>query len=242
MFPSSTIKLNCDLGEGIDPWAMSQDAAMMPLIDQANIACDLHASDPLTMRRTVRLALEHGVSLGAHPGYPDRIGFGRRSMPFEHEGLVALLRHQVGALDAIVPRRGRAGGLREAARRSLQRHDAQPGHPARCAGGCDRTGRRARADGAGRRTWRAADPGGLRRPRLCPGRQPAAVRPARRGAVHESVEAIVGQAQRIARGEALLPEGGAMLMLGAASICVHGDTINALPALRALHEHLRPGP
>ncbi len=85
MFPPNPIKLNCDLGEGFGPWRMGEDAAVMPLIDQANIACGFHAGDPLTMRRTVRLALNHGVSIGAHPGYLNG-GQSLQQAAYEHMG------------------------------------------------------------------------------------------------------------------------------------------------------------
>ncbi len=72
--------LNCDMGESFGSWRMGLDAEVMPYIDCANIACGYHAGDPGIMRRTVTLALEHGVTIGAHPAYPDLVGFGRRSM------------------------------------------------------------------------------------------------------------------------------------------------------------------
>ena len=75
-----TLLLNADIGESFGPWTMGNDEALMPVIDMANIACGGHASDPVTMQKTVRLALSHGITLGAHPSYPDLLGFGRRPM------------------------------------------------------------------------------------------------------------------------------------------------------------------
>ncbi|MDP4916723.1 MAG: LamB/YcsF family protein, partial [Haliea sp.] len=72
--------LNCDLGESFGSWRVGMDNAVMPHIDQANIACGFHAGDPLTIDRTLALAAQHGVTPGAHPAYPDLVGFGRRSM------------------------------------------------------------------------------------------------------------------------------------------------------------------
>jgi 5-oxoprolinase (ATP-hydrolysing) subunit A len=96
------IDLNSDLGEGFGPWAMGDDAAMLDIVSTANIACGFHAGDPDIMRATVRLAKERGVVVGAHPGYRDLIGFGRRRLPgvtvSEVETLVA---YQVGALAAV---------------------------------------------------------------------------------------------------------------------------------------------
>lgn len=100
------INLNADLGEGFGAWTMGDDDAMLDLVDSANIACGFHAGDPLTMRRTVRRALDRGVSLGAHPSYPDLQGFGRRRMDFSPAELEALLLYQVGALQAVAAAEG----------------------------------------------------------------------------------------------------------------------------------------
>ncbi|WDE11469.1 5-oxoprolinase subunit PxpA [Thalassomonas haliotis] len=95
------MKLNCDLGESFGLWQKGDDRAIMPHIDLANIACGFHASDPLTMLKTVRLARKHQVSIGAHPGYPDLLGFGRRSMLYPDDELIAIIHYQIGALQAI---------------------------------------------------------------------------------------------------------------------------------------------
>lgn len=100
------INLNADLGEGFGAWTMGDDDAMLDLVDSANIACGFHAGDPLTMRRTVRRALDRGVSLGAHPSYPDLQGFGRRRMDFSPAELEALLLYQLGALQAVAAAEG----------------------------------------------------------------------------------------------------------------------------------------
>jgi lactam utilization protein B len=78
------VNLNADLGEGYGPWTMGDDAAMLGIVASANIACGGHAGDPDVMRRTLRLAHERGVSIGAHPSYPDLQGFGRRAMALSH--------------------------------------------------------------------------------------------------------------------------------------------------------------
>ena len=93
--------LNCDLGESYGRWTMGMDAAVMPYIHQANIACGFHAGDPLTMRHTLALAAEHGVVIGAHPAYPDLVGFGRRSMTLSREEIIANLHYQIAALDGM---------------------------------------------------------------------------------------------------------------------------------------------
>ncbi len=93
--------INCDMGESYGPWEKGADEAVMPLIDQANIACGGHAGDPDTMARTLRLAAEHGVQAGAHPGYPDRRNFGRLKLDWPLESLVLEVQAQIGALQAV---------------------------------------------------------------------------------------------------------------------------------------------
>lgn len=90
--------MNCDMGEGFSLYKMGDDAKLMPLIDFANVACGYHASDPNHMRKTVELAKQHGVKVGAHPSLPDLQGFGRREMKIGREELANLLIYQVGAL------------------------------------------------------------------------------------------------------------------------------------------------
>jgi UPF0271 protein len=101
-----TIDLNCDMGEGFGPWPMGNDAALMQHITSANIACGFHAGDPVIMRATVRLALQHGVAIGAHPGFPDLQGFGRREMKFSPDEIFAMTLYQIGALQAITRAEG----------------------------------------------------------------------------------------------------------------------------------------
>ena len=93
--------LNCDLGESYGSWTMGLDAEVMPHIDQANIACGFPGGDPLTMRRTLALAAEHGVRIGAHPAYPDLVGFGRRPMNLSADEIIANLHYQVAALEGM---------------------------------------------------------------------------------------------------------------------------------------------
>ena len=100
------ILLNCDLGESLGNWAMGNDAAVMPFIDQANIACGFHAGDPVTMQRTLQLAAAHGVAVGAHPAYPDLVGFGRRPMVLSNTELIATMHYQIAALDGLARSQG----------------------------------------------------------------------------------------------------------------------------------------
>jgi len=98
--------LNCDLGESYGSWTMGMGEEVMPHIHQANIACGFHAGDPLTMRATLALAARHGVSVGAHPAYPDLVGFGRRSMNLSSDELIAAVHYQVAALEGMALSQG----------------------------------------------------------------------------------------------------------------------------------------
>jgi len=100
------MKLNCDLGESFGAWTMGLDSEVMPHIDQANIACGFHGGDPLVMQKTLALANQHQVSIGAHPSYPDLVGFGRRSIACSTEEIIALIHYQVAALDGMAAAQG----------------------------------------------------------------------------------------------------------------------------------------
>lgn len=96
-----SLRLNCDLGESFGSWKMGLDEAVMPHIDQANIACGFHAGDPLVMQKTLELAKQNKVTVGAHPGYPDLVGFGRRSIKASSAELKAMLTYQISAMDGM---------------------------------------------------------------------------------------------------------------------------------------------
>lgn len=95
------IDLNADLGEGYGPWLMGDDAAMLDIVTSANIACGGHASDPETMFRTLSLARDKNINVGAHPSYPDKEGFGRRRLPYPPAEVERFVAAQVGALMAV---------------------------------------------------------------------------------------------------------------------------------------------
>jgi 5-oxoprolinase (ATP-hydrolysing) subunit A len=94
--------INCDMGEGFGLYRLGDDAALMPLIDLANVACGFHGSDPSIMRATVRLAKQHDVKVGAHPSLPDLQGFGRRAMAVTPAEVSDLVTYQTGALAAFL--------------------------------------------------------------------------------------------------------------------------------------------
>ena len=95
------IDLNCDLGESFGNYKIGMDEEVIKFISSANIACGFHASDPLVMEKTVALAKENGVKVGAHPGFPDLAGFGRRNMNVSPKELKAMVVYQIGALNAF---------------------------------------------------------------------------------------------------------------------------------------------
>ncbi|MBT9155351.1 MAG: hypothetical protein DDT37_00318 [Firmicutes bacterium] len=92
------VDLNCDMAESFGPYTLGHDELIMPHITSANIACGFHAGDPTVMRRTVALAKMHGVRVGAHPGYPDLAGFGRRPMGLAPTEVYDAVVYQIGAL------------------------------------------------------------------------------------------------------------------------------------------------
>lgn len=98
------IDINSDMGEGFGPYVIADDETLMTQISSANVACGYHAGDPLIMDRTVRLAKDNGVDLGAHVSFPDRMGFGRRKIDMATDELQAHILYQLGALDAFARR------------------------------------------------------------------------------------------------------------------------------------------
>lgn len=237
------IQLNCDMGESFGAWQMGDDVHAMPLIDQANLACGFHAGDPLTMQCSVALAVQHGVSIGAHPAYPDLAGFGRRHLACSAEEVEALVLYQLGALDAFC----RAAGTRVdyvkphgALYHDLQLRDEllaavlqacaryRQGLPLMLQALPDnrREQRLAATAGVPLLFEAFADRAYLADGRLAP-RQQA-------GAVYQDAELILAQARAIARGEAFADSEGRPLVLQADSLCVHGDNPQSLAVLRRL--------
>ncbi|TNE78987.1 MAG: 5-oxoprolinase subunit PxpA [Bacteroidetes bacterium] len=239
--------LNCDIGESFGAWTMGMDEHVMPFIDQANIACGFHAGDPVTMRKTVRLALEHGVSLGAHPAYPDLQGFGRRSMALHPEEITALVSYQVGALSHIAGSEGGTlsyvkphGALYNDMMRNeeilegvLRALGSSP-YPLSLMAMTTADNRRLKAVCERHEVPlileafadRAYDQQGFIVPRSQP------------GAVHKDPDTIVRQACDLAEGRAISTNEGSALRLEADTLCVHGDNADSIAAVRAIREAL----
>ncbi len=100
------LTINCDMGESFGLYSFGDDSACMPFVTHANIACGFHASDPKTMWQTVKQAGEAAIGIGAHPGLPDREGFGRRVMKMSREDVAAMVHYQCGALSAFLDAEG----------------------------------------------------------------------------------------------------------------------------------------
>ncbi|WP_019953599.1 LamB/YcsF family protein [Yoonia vestfoldensis] len=100
------VDLNADMGESFGPWTMGDDAALLDIITSANVACGFHAGDPDVMDRTMRQATARGVSLGAHPGFADLKGFGRRNLPIPAAEVANAVAYQLGAAQAMARRAG----------------------------------------------------------------------------------------------------------------------------------------
>ncbi|MCM2319398.1 MAG: LamB/YcsF family protein [Pseudomonas sp.] len=243
----SRLLLNCDIGESFGAWTMGLDAEVMPHIDCANIACGFHASDPSIMRRTVALAVQHEVRIGAHPAYPDLVGFGRRSMACSAQEVEDMLLYQIGALDGICRAEGtrvsyvkphgalyndmmRKPELLRAVMRAVRLYD--PGLPLMLMSVRDNSAAEALAAEEGIALWfetfadRAYDGAGFLVARSLP------------GAVHHDSAQVIAQALALASGQALTASDGSALVLRADSLCVHGDNASSVAAVRSIREAL----
>lgn len=100
------VDLNCDMGESLGPWSMGSDADVLRFVSSVNVACGFHAGDPSVMRATVVSAAAHDIAIGAHPGLPDLVGFGRREMRVSPQEAYDLVTYQVGALQGVATAAG----------------------------------------------------------------------------------------------------------------------------------------
>ena len=238
------IDLNADVGESLGPWPMGDDAALIPLVTSVNIACGFHAGDPATIERTVALAATAGVTIGAHPGYPDLVGFGRRDLAMAPADLEAAIVYQVGAVAAFA----RAAGV---GLRHVKAHGALYNRAAvdmttaevvaravrRCSPDLVLVGLAgsmllAAGEAAGLRTAaeafpdRAYEPDGTLTPRGRP------------GAVLEDSAAVAERAVRMARDGEVVAVDGSTVAVRPDTICLHGDTPGAVEHARAVRAAL----
>ena len=238
------IDLNCDMGEGFGPWKMGDDVAILDHVTSANIACGFHAGDPLTMQRVVKAALEKGVKVGAHPGFPDLVGFGRRNLQVSAAEAYAMVVYQVGALAGVAAAQGgrlshvkahgalynmaaRDRALAEAIARAV--HDVDPGlmlfglAGSEMIGAAERLGLRCASEVFGDRTYQ--DDGSLS-PRSLP------------GAMIEDADVAAAQVKRMVSEGRVRSLGATDVAVRADTLCVHGDQPGALTFVRRIRAEL----
>jgi UPF0271 protein len=239
------INLNADLGESFGAWTMGEDAALLGVVNSANIACGFHAGDPLVMRTTVRTALAAGVGLGAHPAYPDLQGFGRRPMTLAPAELEAVILYQIGALAGMAAAEG--GQLSH-----VKPHGALNNQACEDASLADVVARAVRAfdpglillapalselQAAGQRAGLAvaaeifADRAYTDAATLVPRGRP--------GAVLHDADAVVAHVLRMLESGGIVAASGKLLPTAMHSICVHGDTPGAVDNARRLRAALQ---
>ncbi len=238
--------LNADLGESFGAWTMGMDQALMPMLDQANIACGYHAGDPLTMLNTLKLAKQHGVSIGAHPSYPDLQGFGRRSIKLEGEELESMLLYQMSALDGLARTEGLNldyvkphGALYNDMMRDLELFSTIAGtiarfsHPVhlmiQATAEFERYQQIANQFEVTLLFEAFADRAYQDDGRLVPRTQPHAVHPEHKA---------LSQAEQIIRYRKITTQSGAEIELPIDTLCVHGDNPEALALVSKIRELL----
>lgn len=238
------IDLNSDLGEGFGPWSMGEDAAMLGLVTSANIACGGHAGDPETMYNTLTLAAQNGVQIGAHPGYADRLGFGRRVIPMQAAEIGRMVAAQVGSLQGVAALAGAEvtyvkphGALANLAADDTDVAAAIVAAVASLQGGLavlaiSGTALELAARAAGLRVYSEifADRGYLSSGRLVPRSRPDAM-------IHDPRVATQRLLDFVQTG--LMPVvDGPPIRLAAQSICVHGDSAGAVAMARQIRQGL----
>jgi 5-oxoprolinase (ATP-hydrolysing) subunit A len=238
------VDLNADVGESVGPWPMGDDVRLIPLVTSVNIACGAHAGDPLTIDRTVRAAVANGVAVGAHPGYPDLVGFGRRDLDMAPDDLEASLVYQIGAVAAFARDAGAPlrhvkphGALYNLAARDPAVAATIARAVARVSGdlvlvGLAGSSMLTAASDAGLASAaeafadRAYEADGTLRSRRLP------------GAMIESPELAAAQALAIVRDGRVESRDGVAVAVRADTICIHGDTPGAAEFAKAIRAAL----
>lgn len=238
------IDLNADLGESFGPWPMGQDEALMTSITSANIACGFHAGDPSVMRRTIVLAQRHGVALGAHPGFPDLVGFGRRELQATPEEVEDLVLYQLSALAGVASVHGVRlqhvkphGALYNMAARDRTLADAIASAVAKFDSslilfGLPNSELLRAGEAAGLRIAaeafadRAYEPDGS----LASRRKP--------GSVIDDATAVVARAVRMVREREAVATNGSTISIHAETLCLHGDTPGSADLARRIRAAL----
>jgi len=236
------VDLNCDMGEAFGVYRLGFDERIMPHISSANIACGFHAGDPVCMRRTVRLAEEAGVAIGAHPGLPDLLGFGRRAMMVSLDELRDYVTYQIGALQAFTRAKklqhvkvhgalynmgARNKGLARAVAEAVREVDPELILVGMAGSAWIKVGRelglRVACEGF---ADRSLNPDGT----LVPRSQP--------GAIIADVEEVIARVLRIVTEGKVLAINGEEIDMAADTICLHSDTPGAGNLAQALRQRL----
>ncbi|WP_114325466.1 5-oxoprolinase subunit PxpA [Candidatus Colwellia aromaticivorans] len=238
------MKLNCDLGESFGSWSMGLDEQVMPHIDQANIACGFHAGDPLVMQKTLELAKAHHVTVGAHPGYPDLVGFGRRSMNCSTDEIIALVTYQVAAIDGVAKSLGLEleyvkphGALyndmmvnknvREAILNALSKYHKPLKLMLQATPQIEQHKTEAKTFGIDILSEAFAD--------RCYADDGKLLSRSKVGAVHNK-DMMLAQVKQLKEQGCVTTVNGNVLVLNADSLCVHGDNIEGVQAIEAIRE------
>ncbi|MBE3575701.1 MAG: LamB/YcsF family protein [Firmicutes bacterium] len=240
------IDLNCDLGESFGPYTLGNDEEIMPYVTSVNVACGLHAGDPMVLRRTLRAARRLGLAVGAHPGFPDLQGFGRRNMDLSPQEVENYVLWQIGAVWGLAQAEGvvlqhvkphgalynlaaRDGALAQAIARAVASVDRSlilmgPAGSQLVQAGLE-AGLAVAAEAFADRGYRADGS-------LIPRGQP--------GALVTDAEEVAANAVQIAvQGKIRVRDGsGAVIPLRAQTLCVHGDTPGAVQLVRSLRQRL----
>jgi 5-oxoprolinase (ATP-hydrolysing) subunit A len=238
------IDLNCDMGESFGAYTIGVDEQVMSSITSANVACGFHAGDPAVMRRTVRMSRDAGVSVGAHPGFPDLAGFGRRDLGVTPQEAEDMVLYQIGALAGIARSEGvtlrhvkphgalynmavRDRSLADAIARAVRAFDpslilfALPGSELLRAG--QAAGLGVAAEGFADRAY---EPDGSLTPR------------SRGGAVIHATDVVVDRAVRMVTEGKIIASDGSEIPIRVQTLCTHGDTPGAHELTRAIREGL----
>lgn len=241
------VDMNCDMGEGYGAYTLGKDSEIIGLISSMNIACGFHAGDPQVMAGTVRLARDHSVAVGAHPGFPDLLGFGRRNLACSPEEIDAYLTYQIGALQAFctahqcrlhhVKPHGALYNMavgNEALVRAMAKTIARLDAGLRLVllSGSDNTRMAALTEAEGVTAVFEAFPdrGYTAEGTLVPRRHPAAV-------LHDP-EQVAARAVRMVTAGVVQTIDGTEISLSAQTLCVHGDNPNSVQIAQAMRQHL----
>ncbi|MBN1829921.1 MAG: LamB/YcsF family protein [Deltaproteobacteria bacterium] len=241
------VDINCDMGESFGAYRIGMDEEVLPYITSANIACGFHAGDPLVMKRTVAMAAARGVSVGAHPGFPDLMGFGRRIMECDVEEIRDYVTYQVGALrafcDALKVKMQHVKphgslynmavgneGITRAIIEAIASIDDDLIYVALAGGNAVMTGKIAEESGISAAFEAFPDRAYTRQGTLASRKQP--------GSVIKDPQEAADRALMMARDGKVTAEDGSIIEIEVHTLCVHGDNPAAVDLVRLIKKTL----